>query len=300
MAGMKVIVAGGSGFLGRALVRSLERDGHHAVVLTRRVRRASDVEWSPDGARSWWSALDGADAVVNLAGESIAGGRWTPARKTLIESSRLGPTRALVEAIRAARTPPGVLLSGSAVGFYGSHGHEPVDENSAAGSDFLARVAEAWERATQGTPTPTRVALLRTGVVLDRTEGALPQLALPFRLFVGGPAGSGAQAMSWIHVDDWVAMVRWALLTPAVTGPLNVTAPAPVSNREFAAALGRALKRPAFLPAPAFALRLALGEMADALILGGQRVLPTKALALGFEFRYPRVDEALRQIFGNA
>jgi uncharacterized protein (TIGR01777 family) len=294
---MKVVIAGGSGFLGRALVRSLQQEGHHAVVLTRRVRGPLDVAWSPDGDRTWWPAVDGVDAVVNLAGESIAGARWTPARKAMIESSRVVPTRAMVEAMRAARTPPRVLLSGSAVGFYGARGNDPVDEQGPAGTDFLARVAEAWERAATSPPASTRVVLLRTGMVLDRNEGALPQLALPFRLFVGGPVGSGAQVMSWIHLDDWVSMVRWALATPDVTGPLNVTAPAPVTNREFAAALGRALGRPALLPTPGFALRLVLGEMADALILGGQRVEPRKAQALGFEFLYPRLDDALREIY---
>jgi len=235
--------------------------------------------------------------VLNLAGESIAGGRWTAARKARIENSRVAATRGIVDAIGAARTPPAVLLSGSAVGFYGVRGDEPIDESEPAGADFLAQVAKKWEEAATGLPSSTRLVLLRTGLVLDRKGGALPQLALPFRLFAGGPVGSGRQVMSWIHLDDWVAMARWAIASRDVEGALNVTAPSPVTNREFATALGHSLGRPALLPAPAFALRLVLGEMADALILGGQRVLPSKALRLGFEFQYPQLDAALRAIY---
>lgn len=298
MEGMKVVIAGGSGFLGRALVAALEAAGHAAVVLTRRVTGPRDVAWAPGGAdRRWWTAVEGAGAVVNLAGESIASGRWTPARKARIERSRVEPTRALVEAIAAAHEPRPVFLSASAIGIYGSRGDEWLDERATAGNDYLAHVGRLWEAAAAGVPDGTRVVLLRTGIVLDRSSGALPQLALPFKLFVGGPTGDGRQYMSWIHTADWVGMVMWALSTPAVTGPLNLTAPQPVTNEEFATTLGRVLRRPAFVRAPAMALRLALGEMADALVLGGQRVRPAKAEALGYQFRFSQVDAALRDIY---
>ena len=277
---MRVVVAGGTGFLGTPLVERLRGDGHTVTVLA----RGSDV-------------LDGADAVINLAGASIAGGRWTATRKALIRDSRVRTTAALAAAILASRQPPIVFISGSAIGIYGSRGDEPLTEDAPPGSDFLASVAIAWEREALAAAPVTRVVLVRTGLALGQPGGALPQIALPFYFFAGGPMGSGRQYMSWIHRDDWVEMVRWALSNTAVNGPLNATAPNPVTNREFATTLGRVLHRPAFLPTPALALRLALGEMADALLLGGQRVLPAKAQALGFTFRYPLLEPALRSIF---
>ena len=294
---MKVIVAGGSGFIGRALVKSLRDAGHRVQVLSRRPREADEVAWTPDGdVGAWAAALDDADAVVNLAGESIASGRWTEPRKTRIRDSRVKATRSLVAAMARARRAPGVFLSGSAVGYYGPHGDEPVTEQTPPGDDFLARVCRDWEaEALRAGPT-TRVVLLRTGLVLENDGGALPQMALPFRLFAGGPAGSGEQYYAWIHRDDWVAMAGWALRTH-VAGPLNVTAPNPVTNRGFSRTLGRVLRRPAFMPAPAFALRLALGEMADALLLSGQRALPAAAQAQGFHFEYPTLDTALQAIY---
>jgi uncharacterized protein len=297
---MKIVVAGGSGFLGSRLVSDWRKDGHHVLVLTRRPRGSSDVAWSPaNSSREWMATIDGADAVVNLAGEGIADKRWTDARKAAILESRVGATRALVTAIKAARTPPAALISSSAIGIYGTaRGDEPLTEDSTAGSDFLADVCRAWEAEASAAAPLARVVLLRTGVVLAKDGGALPQMALPFRFFAGGPLGSGRQFISWIHVDDWVAMTRWALATPAVAGPLNLTAPTPVTNAEFTGTLGRAMRRPSFMPAPAFALRLALGEMADALLLGGQRVLPAKAQRLGFEFRYSTLEPALQEIHG--
>ena len=293
------MIAGGSGFLGMALADAWRAAGHQVAVLTRRPRREGDVAWSPDGGvQAWRAAIDGADAVVNLAGEGIADQRWTAARKRAILDSRVRATRAIVTAINAAVVKPGTLISGSAIGIYGDRGVEPLTEESPAGSDFLADVCRAWEAETAATAPSTRVVLLRTGVVLAKDAGALPQMALPFRFFAGGPVGSGRQYLSWIHLADWVAMVQWALATAAVTGPLNVTAPAPATNAAFARALGRALRRPAVLPAPSFALRLGLGEMADALLLGGQRVLPAKAQRLGFEFSYPALDDALGEIYG--
>ena len=296
---MKVVVTGGTGFLGGPLVESLRRDGHDVAVLTRRPpRRSGEVQWAPAaGLDTWARAFEGAGAVINLAGEPIAEGRWTAARKRAILASRLEATSGVVAALRAAGAAGAVLLSGSAVGYYGTPGDEPVDESAPAGSDFLATVCREWEAEALEAGASARVVLLRTGFVVARDGGALPRLALPFHFFAGGPVGSGRQVMSWIHRDDWIAMVRWALTTADLRGPLNLTAPAPVTNREMASALGRALHRPSFMPAPAFALRLALGEMADALILNGQRVLPRVAQERGFTFRYRSVDEAFGEIY---
>lgn len=297
---MRVVIAGGTGFLGSGLAASLRADGHDVTLLTRRPRARGEVAWDPVAPTGdWASTIDGADAVINLAGESIAGGRWTDARKASILASRIDATRAIAASMSNARNRPGVLVNASAVGIYGPHGSEALTEDSPPGHDFLASVCVAWEAQALEAAWMTRVVLLRTGLVLDRDAGALPQLARPFNFFAGGPAGSGDQYYSWIHREDWTRMVRWAIDAPDVAGPLNVTAPAPVTNREFAKALGRALHRPAAAPAPAFALRLLLGEMADALILTGQRVLPAKATLNGFEFREPDLDSALRAIYGG-
>ena len=295
---MTIVIAGGSGFLGTALAAAWRREGHRVLVLTRRPRRDGDVAWSPDGPdRGWMTVMSGADAVVNLAGEGIADKRWTAARKAAILESRILATRAIVAAVKAARPTPATLISSSAIGIYGTHGDEPLTEDAAPGSDFLADVCRAWEAEATAVAPLTRLVLLRSGVVLAKGAGALPRIALPFRFFAGGPLGSGRQYMSWIHLSDWTAMVRWALVTPGVVGPLNLTAPTPVTNAEFTRALGRAMRRPAFMPAPSFALRLALGEMADALLLGGQRVLPAKAQRLGFDFQYGTLEAALREIY---
>ena len=296
---MRVAVTGGTGFLGGALVERLRGDGHTVTVLTRGPSGAGRVHWDPEApAGEWTSALDGSDAVINLAGDSIAGGRWTARRKALIRDSRVKSTRALVSAIRAARRPPQVFVSGSATGIYGSRGDEPLTEDSAPGSDFLGSVGIEWEREALAAASVTRVVLARTGLALDTSGGALPQIARPFYFFAGGPLGSGQQYMSWIHRDDWVELIRWSLSNTAVTGPLNATAPNPVTNREFASTLGRVLRRPGRVPTPAFALRLALGEMAEALLLSGQRVVPARAQSLGFAFRYPLLEPALRAAFG--
>ena len=257
------------------------------------------MSWDPgDPGGSWTSSLAGAGAVVNLAGQSIAGGRWTRARKAAILSSRLQATRGLVTAfLDGARPPPSVFVSASAVGYYGPCGDEEVTEDSPAGSDFLARVCRDWEQAALAAREVTRVVVLRGGLVLDRRGGALPLMALPFRLFAGGPVGSGRQYVPWVHLTDWTAMARWAIDETTVSGPLNVTAPAPVTNREFGEELGRVLRRPPALPAPAFALRVVLGEMADALLLSGQRARPARAEAQGFRFRYSELGAALRVIY---
>ena len=297
---MHIVIAGGSGFLGRALTDRLRAEGHAITVLTRHPRRASDVAWTPEEPTgSWRSTLDTADVVINLAGESIAGGRWTAARKQAIRASRVRATRTLVQAIRQARRAPAAFVSSSAIGIYGPHGDEPVTEDTPPGTDFLASVCREWEGEALDLAGVTRVVLLRTGLVLAREGGALPPIARPFHLFAGGPIGSGRQYWSWIHLRDWVSMVTWSLATHPVSGPLNLTAPEPVTNRAFAQTLGRVLHRPALMPAPAFALRLLLGEMADPLMLSGARVLPTNAQAHGFPFAFPRLEEALRDLYSK-
>ncbi|HZT75730.1 MAG TPA: TIGR01777 family oxidoreductase [Vicinamibacterales bacterium] len=278
---MRTIIAGGTGFLGRPLAAALAADGHEVVALPR---------GSTDG-------IDGADVVVNLSGEPIAGTRWSAAQKQRILDSRITTTRRIAEAIRAARRPPRVFVSGSGVGYYGPRGDEIVTEAEGPGGDFLAGVCVAWEAEAGRAADCTRVVRVRTGLVLERDGGALPQMLPPFWFGAGGPVGSGRQYWPWIHRADWIALVRWTIETDAVEGAINATAPAPATNRAFASALGRALHRPAFLPAPAMALRLMLGEMADALLLSGQRAVPEKAQRLGFTFRYPELDRALTALF---
>jgi uncharacterized protein (TIGR01777 family) len=302
---MRIVIAGATGFLGTPLAAALRADGHDVTALTRRPAVPPPTRallWAPDGSIGpWAAAIDGADAVVNLAGESIAGARWTDAHKRRIRESRILATRSIAAAIRAASAPPSVLVSGSAVGYYGPHGEEPLTERTPAGTDFLAQVCVDWEREAQAASTPrTRVICVRTGLVLERDGGALPQMLPPFRFGVGGPVGSGRQYWPWIHRSDWVALVRWLIDSPSVSGAVNATAPEPVPNAEFARTLGRVLRRPAMLPAPAFALRAILGEMAGALLLSGQRALPDAAERNGFAFTYRRLEPALHAIFNAA
>ena len=292
-------MAGGTGFLGAELAARLRRERHRVTLLTRRPRAPEDVHWDPDGPPDGWAhVLDDADAVVNLAGESIAGARWTPERKATLRDSRIRSTRALVEASKGARRIPPTFVNASAVGLYGPHGDEMLTEDSPPGSDFLADLCREWEAAAMAADPITRVVLLRSGLVLHKDGGALRQMAVPFHLMAGGPLGSGRQYMSWIHLDDWIEMVWWALESPVLSGPVNVTAPNPVTNREFARALGRVLHRPSFMPAPEFVLRAVLGEMADA-ILTGQRVMPARAQSSGFDFRHPLLEGALRAIYAR-
>ena len=310
---MKIVIPGGSGFLGRALSDALLQDSHEVVILTRALGPGvvvhepgsglpglSHAGWKPDGTDGvgvWATLLDGADAVVNLAGESIAARRWSASQKALIRDSRVLGTRSIVAAIRAVANPPAILVNASAIGVYGDRGDEKLTETSPPGEDFLARSCVDWEAEARGAEASVaRLAILRGGIALERDGGALVKMLPPFRFFVGGPLGGGRQFMSWIHRADWVDLVRWIIATEAASGIINATAPAPVTNAVFSKALGRALGRPSVLPAPAFALRLALGEMADALLLGGQRVLPSRAQALGFEFRFSTIDHALVSI----
>jgi len=295
---MTLLIAGGSGFLGGSLAKAFRAAGHRVMILTRRPQREGDVLWSTRPTdTAWRHALDRSDAVVNLAGASIAGKRWTDERKREIRASRMEATQALVSAIAAASRPPAIFVSSSAVGFYGVHDDEVITEESPAGADFLGSLCRDWETLALEASSRSRVVLLRSGVVLAREGGALPQLTLPFRLFAGGPVGTGRQYLSWISLTDWIGIVQWLLTRNHVSGPLNLTAPTPVTNAEFARIVGRVLRRPSFVPTPAFAVQFALGELADALILGGQRVVPTRVQALGYEFKHETLEAALRAIY---
>jgi len=298
---MRIVLAGASGFLGRALVRTLAGDGHQLALLTRRpqgIVGLREVVWQPDGtARAWADIVDGAGAVVNLAGESIAEGRWTAGRKAALIESRLLSTRSLVAAIEDAKARPPLLVSSSAVGYYGPHGDEMVTEADGPGDDFLGRLSAEWEHAAQAAESGgTRVVLVRTGLVIERDGGALKAMLPLFSFGLGGPLGSGSQYWSWIHRADWVAMVRFVLAHPTLQGPINATAPVPVTNEEFSRTLARVLRRPGLFRAPAFVLRLAMGEMADALLLNGQRVVPARAQEMAFRFAYETLEPALRAI----
>ncbi|MDA1305673.1 MAG: TIGR01777 family oxidoreductase [Acidobacteria bacterium] len=298
---MKYVVAGGSGFLGQPLTRDLAAKGHQVVVLTRGRSHEQDgirfVTWSgqPDNG-AWQQEVDGADGVVNLAGAGIADKRWTTARKQELRQSRVDSTRALVSAVRAATVRPTVFLSGSAIGIYGPQPHDgpPLDESAPPGSDFLSSLGVDWEAEAHAVSSlGCRLVILRTGVVLARDGGALEQLIPPFNFFVGGPLGSGRQVMSWIHRRDWLELVVWLLRRDDATGVFNGTAPAPVTNKEFSKALGRALGRPAVFPVPGFVLTIIVGEMAGPALLAGQRVVPAHALTLGFTFQFPDIHSAL-------
>lgn len=295
-----IALSGASGLLGRAVAPALAAAGWQVRPLVRRPPASGEVRWDPAAGTIDGSALAGVSAAVHLAGESIADGRWTEARKARIRSSRLLGTHLLSESLARLPTRPDVLVSASAVGIYGDRGDEQLDEDSPAGTDFLAEVGKAWEGATAAaSDAGIRVVHLRFGIILSKEGGALPRMVTPFQLGAGGPIGNGRQWMSWISIDDAVRIVLESLRNGTMQGPYNAVAPEPVRNAEFAARLGKVLHRPALVPAPAFALRLLFGEMADAALLASQRVVPSRLTALGFSFRHPTLDEALRAILGR-
>ena len=294
---MRIVIAGGSGFIGEPLVKALAARGDIVSVLSRdpsHVRAGRGVAWSPPAPGTWSAEVAEADAVINLAGENIGEGRWTAGRKQKILDSRLHATTALVHAMASAPERRRVFVSASAVGFYGDRGSEVLDDNAPAGSGFVAEVTRKWEAAAREAEPFSRLVILRFGVVLGRGGGALAKMLLPFRLGIGGRIGSGAQWMSWIARDDIVRIVEWALAHNDVSGVYNASSPEPVTNRDFTRALGRALHRPTVVPVPPFALRLLFGQMAEETVLGGQRVLPVRAAAEGFTFAFPFVEQALR------
>jgi uncharacterized protein (TIGR01777 family) len=294
-AGMRVAVTGSSGLIGTALRDSLRRDGHEVVRLVRRPPEPGEVRWDPQAGPGGLdpAALDGVDAVVHLAGAPIAGGWWTQARRRVLRASRIQSTQALVTAIAGAARPPSVLLSGSAVGWYGDTGQREVDESAPAGTGFLATLVRDWEAAAApARRSGVRVVNLRSGVVLSRRGGMIGLMAPPFRFGLGAQMGSGAQFISWISVTDHVRALRYLLDHSGIDGPVNLTAPAPVTNAVLTAELARALHRPAVLRIPAPVLRAGLGELSGEL-LGSQRVYPRRLLESGFEFRYADISGAL-------
>jgi uncharacterized protein (TIGR01777 family) len=319
---MKVLLAGGSGFLGRPLAARLALARHEVVILTRNdvigrpIEGLRYVTWKPDGtipiagraavpagvrARfgDWTNEVADAEAIINLAGENLADERWSASRKAALRASRKQSTESLVTALRHSGARPSVFLQASAIGYYGTSSEGTLDESSPPGSDFLASLCIEWEAAGQAAAAmASRMVFVRTGIVLAADGGALPKLGMPYKAYIGGPIGTGKQVMSWINRDDWLSMMTWAIENPDVSGPLNATAPKPVANADFARALGRALHRPAWVSAPAWAVRAVAGEMADITVLSGQRVMPRKALDLKFGFRYPDIDRALAAIYG--
>jgi len=299
---MKVLLSGSSGLVGSALVPVLTGGGYEVVRLVRSQPgpETSEVRWDPETGSIDGAGLKGVDAAVHLAGESIAAGRWTAARKARILESRVRGTRLLAETLAGLEEPPKALVSASAVGYYGDRGEETLREESGSGSAFLSEVCRQWEAATEpAAAAGIRVVNLRFGVILASAGGALPRLLTPFRLGVGGTLGSGKQFMSWIALDDVIGAILHALTTEALRGPVNAVAPQAATNREFTKTLGRVLGRPTLFPMPACAARLAFGEMADELLLASQRVEPAKLLASGYQFRFPDLESALRHILGK-
>ena len=303
MIGERVLITGGSGLIGRALVDELAAARTEAVVLSRRPEAvrglpagARAAGWDGASAAGWAELAEGAAAIVHLAGENVGEGRWTAERKRRLRDSRLRSGEAVVAAVRAARRPPRVLLQASALGYYGARGDQVLDEAAAPGEGFLGELSRDWEASTAAVEAlGVRRAVLRTGLVLSRRGGALPRLLLPFRLGLGGPMGSGRQYWPWIHLADEVGAIRFLLAAESAAGAFNLAAPQPLPNREFGRVLGRVLRRPALMPAPAFALRAALGEMAT-IVLDGQRAVPRRLLAAGFGFRFPELEGALRDL----
>lgn len=306
-----VVVAGGGGFIGRALCRALMAKGRQVIALTRGSSREPSmtpsgplpafVNWDGRTAKSWGHLADGAFALVNLAGESIGEGRWSPERKKAIVESRLNAGQAMTQAADAAKAKPRVFLQASAVGYYGHRDAEAVDESSPPGSGFLAELCVRWEESTRAVEDMgVRRAILRTGLVLGRGGGALEKMLTPYKLFLGGPFGDGSQGFPWIHIEDEVRAALFLMDREDASGPFNLTAPESVNNLQFCRQLGLALKRPCGLAVPAGALKLVFGEMARELLLSGSLAFPRRLMEMGFEFRHPRLDEALAGLLSGA
>jgi uncharacterized protein (TIGR01777 family) len=298
---MQILMTGASGLVGTTLTAELRAAGD---TVNRFVRpgtdsthsNSGDVTWDPQTGEMNLPAAEGADAVINLAGASIGGGRWTANRKALLRSSRVDLTEHLVTALARLKSPPKIFISASAIGFYGDRGEESLTEASSSGKDFLSKITRDWEAAAiKVEQFGARTVLARFGIILSKNGGALPQMLTPFKLGAGGKLGSGKQWMSWISLDDAITAIRTAITDANLSGPINIVAPNPARNADFTRALAKVLHRPAILPAPAFALRLALGEMADALLLSSQRVIPEKLTQQHFKFQYPDLESALRR-----
>ncbi len=300
---MKILISGSSGLVGKALSNALRAEGHTVARLVRPggTSAPGDVSWDPMAATMDTAAMEGTDAVVHLSGASIAGGRWTPARKAELRSSRIDTTRVLVDSLMNLRVKPSVLVCASATGYYGDRGDEILTESSSAGTDFLSLLARDWEaEAARAEMNGIRTAMLRFGLILAADGGALPRMLLPFRLGLGGRFATGTQWMPWIALEDAIAIAKSAIADARFRGPWNVVAPNPVRNAEFTRVLADVLHRPAIFPVPAFVLRLALGEMAEALLLASQRALPTRLLAMQHKFRFETLDAALQAAVAKA
>jgi len=305
---MNIVVTGGTGFIGRALCATLLQSGHSVSVFTRnpdQYRHQSglgirQVLWNGRDAGDWEQVLEGADAVINLAGAPIADARWTDARKRNLMDSRVLTTRLLVAAMSRRSSKPRTLISASGIGYYGASDDRVLDEGAARGQGFLADLCLAWEaEALRAAEFGARVVTLRTGMVLEQEGGALHKMLLPFRLFAGGPIMPGSQWVSWIHRRDHIGLIQWALTTATVSGPINAVAPEPVTMKTFCEVLGRVIHRPSWLPVPGFALNVLLGELGT-LMTTGQRVTPAKAMAGGYRFQYPTLEPALQAILAGA
>lgn len=301
---MNIVVSGGTGFVGRALCTALSHGGHRVCILTRNLGTAlqlfgnnmMQIEWNGRDTGLWEQALEGADAVISLAGEPIADARWTIARKQLITDSRVLTTRLLVRALSRQSSKPPIFISASGIGYYGANDDRCLDEGAARGQGFLADLCLAWEaEALRAAEFGARVVILRTGMVLEGDGGALPKMLLPFRLFAGGPIMPGTQWVSWIHRNDHIGLIQWALTTATVSGPINAVAPEPVRMKTFCEILGRIVHRPSWLPVPSLAMNILLGELGT-LMTTGQRVIPAKAMAGGYTFQYPTLEPALRAV----
>lgn len=298
---MKIVLSGGTGFIGRALLKRLLEKGHTVVLLARNpdaARRDAEngvtvIQWDGKNVGEWRKEVDGADAIVNLAGEPVVGKRWTDEQKSRILGSRVNATKAIVAAIEQASMRPSVLMNASAVGYYGDVESGDVTESHPKGSGFLGDLCAQWEEAAlKAERLGARVVCLRIGIVLEKDGGALSKMIPPFQMFMGGPLGSGRQWVPWVHREDLIHIILFALENKNLSGPVNATSPEPVTMKEFCSALGKAMHRPSWAPVPAFVLRILLGESSKVL-LTGQRAVPQKLRASGYTFRYPRLDEAL-------
>jgi hypothetical protein len=299
---MKIVITGASGFLGSLLTDHLWSQRHHLILLSRNPPRESNltqqewISWKPGAPGDWEQAIDGVDGIINLAGEPIAAKRWSDAQKEKIRFSRVEPTKALVKAVGKAVKKPKFLISASAVGYYGPRGDETITEETAPGDDYLARVCVDWEKeARKAESYGIRVALVRTGIVLGKGQGALAKMVVPFKYFVGGPLGSGNQWVPWIHIEDQIALLLFLIENQNARGPFNATAPNPVSMTEFCKTLGKVLNRPSWASVPGGMLTLLVGEMSE-MLLNGQRAVPQAAVKLGYEFKYPNLLPALESL----
>jgi uncharacterized protein (TIGR01777 family) len=310
---MRVIITGGTGLIGSHLANQLAAEGHEVIVLSRTPSQAKGLAasvrveaWDAKTPTGWGDLVNGTDAIVNLAASNLAGGsffpkRWTDERKKQHLESRLNAGRAIVAAVEAAETKPAVVIQASATGYYGTHPNSvTVTEDSPSGNDWLSDVCRQWEASTQAVEAMgVRRAIMRTGVLLSFEDGALQRLALPFKLFVGGPIGSGKQPLPWIHPDDEIGAIRFLIENAQASGPFNLTAPNPLTNAEFARVLGKVMNRPSLIPLPGFAMKLAFGEVST-VVLEGQRVLPKRLLELGYTFKFPEAEAALRDLHVTA